>query len=151
MLTVAGQFDNGVDHMLEELRSGNGTLFGNVANDDDGNIGLFGGLDEKAGAVADLARGAGGSGIIVGGDALNTIDNAEANGRWHMANGGEDGFEGGGIEELDVVTNSNLLRGICWRVIGSNKALDAGGNLGDVFFGADVEYALSSLSRGFSL
>lgn len=117
MLAVTGEFEDGVNHVFEQFWSGDGAFFGDVADDDDGDVGFFGGLDQEAGTVADLAWGSCCGGVVVSGDALNTVDNAEANGRWHMANGGDDLFQGGGVEKLDVVTDSNLLRVICCAVI----------------------------------
>lgn len=42
--------------MLEELGSGDGAFFGDMTDDDDGDVGFFGGLDQETGAVADLGR-----------------------------------------------------------------------------------------------
>jgi len=83
MLAVPGKLEDGVDHVFEKFGSGDGAFFGDVADDNDGDIGFFGSLDEKAGAVADLGGRACCGGVVVGGDALDTVDNDQVD-SWQL-------------------------------------------------------------------
>ncbi len=74
MLTVAGEFEDSVDHVFEKFGSGDGAFFGDMANNDHRDVGFFGGLNKERGTIADLARGSCRGGVVVSGDTLDTVD-----------------------------------------------------------------------------
>lgn len=125
VLTVAGQLENGIDHVLEQFGPGDGAFFGDVTDDDHRDIGFFGGTDEEAGAIPDLGGRAGGGRIIFRRNGLNRVDNDEIG--FEAAGVGEDFFERRSVEKINV-------RGALFGDSG-----DPGSHLADIFLGTDVE------------
>ena len=111
--------------MLEEFGPGDGAFFGNVADDDHGDIGFLGGSDEQAGAITDLGGRTGGGGIVLGRNGLNRVDDDQFG--LKAAGVTKNFFKRRGVEQLDVF-------GIFF-----SQAGDAGGDLANVFFGTDIE------------
>jgi hypothetical protein len=88
---LAFQVEDGIDDVLQHARPGDGTLLGDVPNDDDGHVGAFGQVHQAGGALAHLADRAGTGGEVVEHDRLDRIDHGQ--GRHHGLDRGHDGAE----------------------------------------------------------
>ena len=71
---VALKIQDSVDHVLQHTGPSQGALFGDVANQDDGRTGGFGGTSEVCGALSDLRHRTWRRGELVGVDRLNGVN-----------------------------------------------------------------------------
>ena len=58
-MAVALELQNGIDHMFQNFRSGNGPVFGNMSDQHHGRIGFFGKLKQLSGTFSNLRNAAG--------------------------------------------------------------------------------------------
>ena len=89
MKALAFQVEDGIDDVLQHARPGDGALFGDVPDDEDGHVGAFGQVHQAGGALADLADRAGAGGEVVEHDRLDRIDHGH--GRHHGLDRGHNG------------------------------------------------------------
>ena len=77
MAAFAFEIEDGIDHVLDDARTGDGAFLGDVANQYQRGAGLLGPAREFLCAGADLADGAGGGFEAVGPHGLDGIDDDE--------------------------------------------------------------------------
>lgn len=100
---VAGAFEkeDGVDHVFEGFGAGDVFGFGDVSDDENGDISGFCKSDELVGDFANLGGGAGGGIEVEGVEGLDGVENDE--GGFLVGEGLEDGFESGFGEEVEIL------------------------------------------------
>ncbi len=101
MTGVALEVEDGVDHVLEHARTGDGTVFGDVPDDAGGDALALGDLHQLTGALAHLADRAGGRLEGGGEDGLDRVDDEEVG--LEVAHALADDLEGGLGEQVEIV------------------------------------------------
>ena len=76
-VTIAFETQYNVDEMFENFGAGERAFFGDVADDDDGGVGDFGGADDEVATVGDLRDPAGGRSDFGDSESLDGIDDYE--------------------------------------------------------------------------
>ena len=76
-VAVAFEVEYNVDEVFEGFGAGEGAFFGDVADDDNGGVGGFGGANDEVAAVGDLGDAAWGGGDFGDGEGLDGVDDDE--------------------------------------------------------------------------
>jgi hypothetical protein len=94
---VTFEAQNDIDEVFEQARAGELTVFGDVTNEDDGDVGHLGEIDEFSAAAAELRDAAGSGGDVAAVDHLHGVDDEHA--RLDFAGLLDDASEVGVVEE----------------------------------------------------
>ena len=125
---LALEIQHGVDHMFEYPRTGQRTLLGHMADQEDRRAALLGEAHQQRRALAHLGYAAGGRGQLFGEDGLDRVDHHHLG--FLQTRGGDDAFDAGFGHDLELVfrqaqaarTHGHLLLGFLAGDIERGKA-----------------------------
>ena len=135
-VAVTFEIKHDVDEVLEDFGAGEGAVFSDVTDDNDGGVGSFGGANNEIATIGDLRDGARSAGDFVHSESLDGIDNDE------VEFGAFDSFGNvvtrGAGSETEFVASGTEAFGAEFDLAGGFFAGDVENIVGFGDFGADL-------------